>query len=225
MSEQENNFLVDQPPSFNYYYLPMTLNKLSEQQEEEEEEEEVYDNNPDIVANSAFYQPLSFYYEERLKEDSRLLPTSSFEKENNDTMFDLFQEIKEDSTQQQQQTAVAADMSSSSSSPPPPPSSSSFKKQPSSPSSTISELKRQIHIQSEQKRRAQIKDGFEELRNELPTCLNKKMSKVTLLHKTVQHIQHLKNTQTAILAELERLVNENEQLRKFKENVLGKQHA
>lgn len=45
-------------------------------------------------------------------------------------------------------------------------------------------MRRQIHIQSEQKRRAQIKDGFEELRAELPACLNKKISKVTLLHKS-----------------------------------------
>lgn len=104
-----------------------------------------------------------------------------------------------------------------------------------------SEIRRQIHIQSEQKRRAQIKDGFEDLRNELPSCLNKKMSKVALLHRSksvaykskkkkrkdneidgilphfvlaVQHIQHLKNTQMTILAELERLVSENGQLRK-----------
>ncbi|CEP08164.1 hypothetical protein [Parasitella parasitica] len=77
-----------------------------------------------------------------------------------------------------------------------------------------SEIKRQIHIQSEQKRRAQIKDGFEDLRNELPSCLNKKMSKVALLHRTVQHIQHLKSTQMTILAELERLASENDQLRK-----------
>ncbi|KAI9315021.1 hypothetical protein BX666DRAFT_1963246, partial [Dichotomocladium elegans] len=70
---------------------------------------------------------------------------------------------------------------------------------------TTAELRRQIHIQSEQKRRAQIKDGFEDLRNELPACLNKKMSKVALLHRTVQHIQHLKATQMTILAELERL--------------------
>ncbi|KAI8979792.1 hypothetical protein BDF20DRAFT_835760 [Mycotypha africana] len=88
---------------------------------------------------------------------------------------------------------------------------------------TSSEIRRQIHIQSEQKRRAQIKDGFEELRNELPACLNKKMSKVALLHKTVQHIQHLKNTQMSILSELERLVHENEQLRKFQESVLQRE--
>ncbi|KAI9266091.1 hypothetical protein BY458DRAFT_437686 [Sporodiniella umbellata] len=87
----------------------------------------------------------------------------------------------------------------------------------------VSEMRRQIHIQSEQKRRAQIKDGFEDLRSELPACLNKKMSKVTLLHRTVQHIQHLKSTQMTILAELERLVQENEQLRSFQQGVLQKQ--
>ncbi|RUS27884.1 hypothetical protein BC938DRAFT_482609 [Jimgerdemannia flammicorona] len=76
---------------------------------------------------------------------------------------------------------------------------------------------------SEQKRRAQIKDGFEDLRKQLPGCLNKKMSKAALLHRTVQHIQHLKNTQITLLAELERLMNENEQLRKFQESLLQKQ--
>lgn len=49
---------------------------------------------------------------------------------------------------------------------------------------STTEIRRQIHIQSEQKRRAQIKCGFDELRNELPVCLNKKMSKVTLLHRS-----------------------------------------
>ncbi|KAG1047263.1 hypothetical protein G6F43_010281 [Rhizopus delemar] len=94
---------------------------------------------------------------------------------------------------------------------------------PSTDTANVSELRRQIHIQSEQKRRAQIKDGFEDLRSELPACLNKKMSKVTLLHRTVQHIQHLKSTQMTILAELERLVQENEQLRSFQQSVFQKQ--
>ena len=52
---------------------------------------------------------------------------------------------------------------------------------------STAEMRRQIHIQSEQKRRAQIKDGFEDLRNELPACLNKKMSKVALLHRSKFH--------------------------------------
>lgn len=85
------------------------------------------------------------------------------------------------------------------------------------------EVRRQIHILSEQKRRAQIKDGFEELRQHLPGCVNKKMSKAALLHRTVQHLQHLKRNQTSLLSELERLMNENEQLRKFQESVLQKQ--
>jgi hypothetical protein len=49
---------------------------------------------------------------------------------------------------------------------------------------SAAEMRRQIHIQSEQKRRAQIKDGFEELRQHLPGCVNKKMSKAALLHRS-----------------------------------------
>ncbi|KAI8344777.1 hypothetical protein BC941DRAFT_366328 [Chlamydoabsidia padenii] len=85
------------------------------------------------------------------------------------------------------------------------------------------EMRRQIHIQSEQKRRAQISDGFQELRQHLPGCINKKMSKAALLHRTVQHLQHLKTNQSSLLTELERLVNENEQLKKFQDSVLQKQ--
>lgn len=85
------------------------------------------------------------------------------------------------------------------------------------------ELRRQIHIQSEQKRRAQISDGFQELRQHLPGCINKKMSKAALLHRTVQHLQHLKKNQSALLVELERLVNENEHLKKFQDSMLQKQ--
>lgn len=49
---------------------------------------------------------------------------------------------------------------------------------------TSAEIRRQIHIQSEQKRRAQIKDGFDELRKHLPGCNNKKMSKAALLTRS-----------------------------------------
>ena len=46
------------------------------------------------------------------------------------------------------------------------------------------EVRRQIHIQSEQKRRAEIKDGFEELRRQLPTTYTgRKLSKAVLLQK------------------------------------------
>ncbi|CAG8757831.1 11327_t:CDS:2, partial [Dentiscutata erythropus] len=52
------------------------------------------------------------------------------------------------------------------------------------PSVTHAEFRRQIHIQSEQRRRAEIKDGFEQLRRQLPFNTNgRKMSKATLLQK------------------------------------------
>ncbi|KAI7867675.1 hypothetical protein BDF14DRAFT_1800650 [Spinellus fusiger] len=89
------------------------------------------------------------------------------------------------------------------------------------PSST--ELRRQIHIQSEQKRRAQIKDGFEELKNHLPGCTSKKMSKAALLTRTVQQINHLKKVQNDLLSEVEKLAQENEALKKFQQNVLQRQ--
>ncbi|KAG0175559.1 hypothetical protein DFQ30_005254 [Apophysomyces sp. BC1015] len=88
---------------------------------------------------------------------------------------------------------------------------------------SAAEMRRQIHIQSEQKRRAQIKDGFDELRQHLPGCVTKKMSKAALLHRTVQHLKHLKGTQASLLGELEKLAKENENLRKFQESVLQKQ--
>ncbi|KAI8986480.1 hypothetical protein BDB01DRAFT_720189 [Pilobolus umbonatus] len=97
------------------------------------------------------------------------------------------------------------------------------KKNLSSNKLSNSELRRITHIQSEQKRRAQIKDGFEELRSELPSYINKKMSKVVLLQRTVQHIKHLKSTHIAILGELERIAEENSRLRKFQNNVLQNQ--
>ncbi|KAI9357514.1 hypothetical protein BD770DRAFT_472843 [Pilaira anomala] len=85
------------------------------------------------------------------------------------------------------------------------------------------EIRRQIHIQSEQKRRAQIKDGFDELRKHLPGCNNKKMSKAALLTRTVQQLQHLKGMQTELLSEVERLLQENEALKKFQHGVLQRQ--
>ncbi|KAF1796255.1 helix-loop-helix DNA-binding domain-containing transcription factor [Mucor lusitanicus] len=78
---------------------------------------------------------------------------------------------------------------------------------------SAAEMRRQVHIQSEQKRRAQIKDGFDVLRQHLPGCANKKMSKAALLGRTVQHLQHLKRNQASILTEIERLVQENEKLK------------
>ncbi|CAG8609993.1 5642_t:CDS:2 [Paraglomus brasilianum] len=49
----------------------------------------------------------------------------------------------------------------------------------------ITWFRRRIHIQSEQKRRAEIKDGFEELRRQLPYGIHgRKMSKAVVLQKS-----------------------------------------
>ncbi|KAI8966987.1 hypothetical protein BDF20DRAFT_902772 [Mycotypha africana] len=88
---------------------------------------------------------------------------------------------------------------------------------------STAEIRRQIHIQSEQKRRAQIKDGFDELRKHLPGCSNKKMSKAALLTRTVQQLQHLKGMQNELLSEVERLLQENEALKKFQHSILQRQ--
>jgi len=85
------------------------------------------------------------------------------------------------------------------------------------------EMRRQIHIQSEQKRRAQIKDGFEDLRKQLPNCVNKKISKASILSKTVLYIQQLKSSHFALAQELERVQAENERLRQFQEQLMQKQ--
>ncbi|KAI8890541.1 hypothetical protein K501DRAFT_206544 [Backusella circina FSU 941] len=76
------------------------------------------------------------------------------------------------------------------------------------------ELRRQVHIQSEQKRRAQIRDGFDVLRQQLPGIGHKKMSKASLLHKTVQHLSYMKKQQDVLLVELEKLLQENEHLKR-----------
>jgi len=89
--------------------------------------------------------------------------------------------------------------------------------------SRAAEIRRQIHIQSEQKRRAQIKDGFEELRKHLPNCVNKKISKAAILTKTVMYLQQLKNSHFQLAQELERVQVENERLKQFQEQVLQKQ--
>ncbi|CAG8494965.1 13518_t:CDS:2 [Ambispora leptoticha] len=65
---------------------------------------------------------------------------------------------------------------------------------------------RQVHIQSEQKRRAEIKDGFEELRRQLPAgCNGRKMSKAALLQRTVTHLKNMRNRETFLVDEVTRL--------------------
>lgn len=70
---------------------------------------------------------------------------------------------------------------------------------------TAAEIRRQMHIQCEQKRRAQIKDGFDELKMELPGYQNKRVSKAVLLTKAVGFIRQIKAERLSMMAELERL--------------------
>ncbi|KAK9761623.1 hypothetical protein K7432_013348 [Basidiobolus ranarum] len=85
------------------------------------------------------------------------------------------------------------------------------------------EIRRQVHIQSEQKRRAQIKDGFDELKRHIPNCSNKKISKACILNKTVQHLQSMRGTQMALMTQLQLIRSENQKLRRFYQAVQQQQ--
>ncbi|KAI9292344.1 HLH-domain-containing protein [Neoconidiobolus thromboides FSU 785] len=73
------------------------------------------------------------------------------------------------------------------------------------------EQKRRFHIQSEQKRRAQIRDGFQTLNSLLPNLNRngKTPSKALILKKAVHYLNGLKGNQLLMLSELERLRIEN----------------
>lgn len=77
----------------------------------------------------------------------------------------------------------------------------------------VQELRRQIHIASEQKRRAMIKDGFAELENEIPDAKGKKWSKAQKLMKGVEYIQFLKRQHQELLHQIERLRDENARMK------------
>ena len=71
---------------------------------------------------------------------------------------------------------------------------------------TATEIRRQIHIHNEQKRRAEIKGGFDELRMEMPDCVDKKrMSKTAVLAKAVEFVRDLKAERDFLAEELRRL--------------------
>jgi regulator of replication initiation timing len=53
------------------------------------------------------------------------------------------------------------------------------------------------------------------LKAHLPGCIHKKLSKAALLTRTVQQLEHMKKMQNELLDEVERLVKENSNLKKF----------
>jgi len=87
-----------------------------------------------------------------------------------------------------------------------------------------SELRRQVHIQSEQRRRAQIKDGFEDLRTLVPQCSNsRKTSKAVILTHAVAYIEQLRSSHDALVQEVQRLQRDNEQIRTLLESIAMRQ--
>ena len=80
-------------------------------------------------------------------------------------------------------------------------------------SATATEIRRQMHIQSEQKRREQIKGGFDALKAELPGSQHKRISKSLLLIRAIEYFRQLKNERQIIGQELERLRMENARLK------------
>ncbi|KAI3635330.1 hypothetical protein MIR68_006896 [Amoeboaphelidium protococcarum] len=75
-----------------------------------------------------------------------------------------------------------------------------------SPSPTqSSEQRRQMHIECEKKRRNQIKNGFDELKMEIPGLVHKKVSKAVLLIKAIDFVRVLKQERDVLALEVDRL--------------------
>jgi hypothetical protein len=81
--------------------------------------------------------------------------------------------------------------------------------------STSAEMRRQLHIQCEQKRRAQIKNGFEEIKMELPGCAHKKLSKAMILSRALDYVRKLKAENMFYVQECERMRMEMQQMHGF----------
>ena len=81
--------------------------------------------------------------------------------------------------------------------------------------SNASGTRRQLHVISEQKRRKNLKEGFDDLTLHVPTC-REKTSKVEVLHKAVEYIQYLKKN-------LEKVTQEHMELKVQYMKLAGKQ--
>jgi hypothetical protein len=78
---------------------------------------------------------------------------------------------------------------------------------------TAAEIRRQMHIQCEQKRRSQIKGGFEALKAQLPGYKHKKLSKAMILVKSIEFMETIRHDYQVLVQECERLRNENAHLK------------
>jgi Helix-loop-helix DNA-binding domain len=73
------------------------------------------------------------------------------------------------------------------------------------------EIRRQ-RIESEQRRRDELRDGYRRLKDALPVS-NQKSSKVSLLDRATTHIKYLEMTQQQLQTRLQQAENETTRLR------------
>ncbi|WWC88597.1 uncharacterized protein L201_003510 [Kwoniella dendrophila CBS 6074] len=85
------------------------------------------------------------------------------------------------------------------------------------PVSSKKEDVRKARIESEQRRRDELREGFKRLKEALPPS-NQRSSKVSLLDRSVAHIQSIDSANRYLLAELERANNECNKLRDILHN-------
>lgn len=94
------------------------------------------------------------------------------------------------------------------------------------------ERRREAHTQAEQKRRDAIKKGYEDLQYLVPTCQQQdsissyKLSKATILQRSIEYIQTLQKSQLKLESELKSLRNEVSALQIMRSNCeqMVKQH-
>jgi hypothetical protein len=80
------------------------------------------------------------------------------------------------------------------------------------------EIRRQ-RIESEQRRRDELRDGYRRLKDALPVS-NQKSSKVSLLDRATTHIKYLEMTQQQLQTRLQQAENETARLRQVNEALM-----
>jgi hypothetical protein len=80
------------------------------------------------------------------------------------------------------------------------------------------EIRRQ-RIESEQRRRDELRDGYRRLKDVLPVS-NQKSSKVSLLDRATTHIKYLEVNQQQMLQKIQELEAETQRLRNINETLM-----
>jgi len=86
------------------------------------------------------------------------------------------------------------------------------------PSRRREEIRRQ-RIESEQRRRDELREGYRRLKDSLPVS-NQKSSKVSLLDRATTHIKYLEMTQNQLSMRLQSAENETQRLRQVNEALM-----